>query len=149
MGAVPSRRILRASDAERDAAVERLRRNGEIGRLTVTEMTERIERALEATTLGQLDELFYDLPPEPSPAPAAVRAPGPSLWRSLPLSSWALRLVVFNAICVAIWVHDGGRGSWPGWVLLVSCLLLARKAVRLARREQRRRARELGRLQER
>jgi hypothetical protein len=54
---------LRASDAERDRAAEILRRHYADGRLTSEELEERIERAFAATTLGDLEELFEDLPP--------------------------------------------------------------------------------------
>jgi Domain of unknown function (DUF1707) len=52
----------RASDAEREHAAEALRRHHADGRLTTDELEERTERAYAATTLGDLDELFGDLP---------------------------------------------------------------------------------------
>jgi uncharacterized protein DUF1707 len=53
---------LRASDAERERAAETLRRHHADGRLTTDELEERTERAYAATTRGELDQLFGDLP---------------------------------------------------------------------------------------
>ncbi len=53
---------LRASDAERERAADTLRRHHADGRLTVEELEDRTERAYAATTRGELDQLFGDLP---------------------------------------------------------------------------------------
>jgi len=55
---------LRASDAERDQAVARLREGAAEGRLTLEEFTARMSRAYEARTHAELDELVRDLPAE-------------------------------------------------------------------------------------
>jgi len=55
---------LRASDAERDRAVVRLREGAAEGRLTLEEFTARMSRAYEARTHAELDELTLDLPAE-------------------------------------------------------------------------------------
>lgn len=52
----------RASDADRDAVVERLARAASDGRLTLEEYTERSGRALECRTLPELAGLTADLP---------------------------------------------------------------------------------------
>ena len=57
----------RASDAERDRAADALRRHHADGRLSTDELEERIGRAYAATTLGELDRLFEDLPRLRSP----------------------------------------------------------------------------------
>ena len=59
---------LRASDAERDQVVVRLREGAAEGRLTLEEFTHRMARAFEARTHGELDELVRDLPAETTPA---------------------------------------------------------------------------------
>jgi Domain of unknown function (DUF1707)/Cell wall-active antibiotics response 4TMS YvqF len=51
-----------ASDAERERVVGRLRDASADGRLTLEEFTQRIDRAYEARTRGELDELTRDLP---------------------------------------------------------------------------------------
>ena len=53
---------IRASDAEREHAVELLRRHSAEGRLTLEEFAGRIERAYSATTRAELEELTRDLP---------------------------------------------------------------------------------------
>ncbi len=57
---------LRVSDADREAAVVRLREAGGEGRLTLEELAERVERADGARTRGELDALTADLPDAPS-----------------------------------------------------------------------------------
>jgi Domain of unknown function (DUF1707) len=64
---------VRASDAEREAAVERLRVATTEGRLTLTELTDRTEAAYTATTRGELVRITADLP-----AAAATAAPVPA-----------------------------------------------------------------------
>src|SRR5688500_6739228 len=59
---------LRASDAEREWAVDTLRDAAGEGRLTVDELGDRVERALEATTRGELELVMNDLPAAPSGA---------------------------------------------------------------------------------
>jgi hypothetical protein len=69
---------MRASDAEREAAVARLRRAAAEGRLTVEELDERSEQAYAARTQAELAALLADLPraPLPAPRPAAPVDPG-------------------------------------------------------------------------
>ncbi|HEV2930552.1 MAG TPA: DUF1707 domain-containing protein [Propionibacteriaceae bacterium] len=57
----PSGKV-RASDAEREAVVERLRVATVEGRLTLGELTERTEAAYTATTRGDLVPITADLP---------------------------------------------------------------------------------------
>jgi hypothetical protein len=67
---------LRASDAERERAVVRLRHAASEGRLTVEELDERSERAYAAPTRAELAALLDDLPggklPVTTPAPPAA-----------------------------------------------------------------------------
>lgn len=68
---------MRASDAEREAVVERLRIASVEGRLTFAELTERTEAAYSAVTRGQLEQITADLPalgaPGAEPAPRQER----------------------------------------------------------------------------
>jgi hypothetical protein len=54
--------MTRASDAEREATVTRLREAAAEGRLTVEELTERIDAAYAASTQAELEPLTEDLP---------------------------------------------------------------------------------------
>lgn len=71
---------LRASDADRERTAEHLRAHAGEGRLTVDELTERLDGVYEARTAGELARLTADLPAvRPSrarePAGVATRSP--------------------------------------------------------------------------
>jgi hypothetical protein len=53
---------MRVSDEDRQRAIDELRRHCAAGRIDVDEYAARIERALSATTLAELDEVRADLP---------------------------------------------------------------------------------------
>ncbi|MDO5286977.1 MAG: DUF1707 domain-containing protein [Actinomycetia bacterium] len=57
----------RIGDADRDAAVERLRGHRDAGRLSDHAFQQRVATALDARTQADLDPLFADLPHEPQP----------------------------------------------------------------------------------
>jgi hypothetical protein len=78
----------RASDTDRDTAVDILCAAAADGRLTMTELDERVGSALSARTLRQLAELIADLFPA-FPAPAAGR-PGPRPAPAGPADRWAV-----------------------------------------------------------
>lgn len=63
---------IRIGDAERDEAISRLRAHHAAGRIDMIEFDDRMEKALEARTAGDLKAIFRDLPDEPfdEPAPA-------------------------------------------------------------------------------
>jgi hypothetical protein len=63
---------LRASDADRERVIGRLRDHFAEGRLTHDELDERITAALNARTFGDLRVLMADLP-EPAPALSQAR----------------------------------------------------------------------------
>jgi hypothetical protein len=64
---------MRVSDAERQRAIDELRRHCGAGRIDMDEYSTRLERALAATTLAELDELLADLPIVRIADPAGVR----------------------------------------------------------------------------
>jgi hypothetical protein len=134
---VPGDPRIRASDADRDRVASMLREHHAAGRLTAEEFHERMDRALEAKTLGELDELMTDLPaidlyqlPDASLRRGPTR-PGQSLLPADPghgsparftpgtvaMGAWA---VVTSAL-VAIWAVAAvvGSGTWfPWWALI-------------------------------
>ena len=76
---------VRASDAEREAAVSQLRTAAGEGRLSLDELAARLERALTAVTRADLEPLTRDLPvadaaaagaPAAADASAAATSPG-------------------------------------------------------------------------
>jgi hypothetical protein len=81
---------LRASDQERNAVADKLSRHYAEGRLDEVEFKHRLDVAMSATTRGDLNGLFDDLPPLPSEPPP----PPPRHRRIVP---WVL-LVAFVAV---------------------------------------------------
>jgi len=57
---------LRASDADREAMADRLRRHHTDGRIDADEFQERLDRCYAAKTVGELTELTHDLPGDPA-----------------------------------------------------------------------------------
>jgi hypothetical protein len=84
---------IRASDAEREHTVELLRRHSVDGRLTLEEFAGRIDRAYDAKTREELEELIGDLPTSSDAAPAR---------RAKPASKWI----------VSIMAGTQKRGRW-------------------------------------
>ena len=63
---------IRASDAEREHAVELLRTHAVDGRLTLGEFAQRVDAAYAAKTRDELERLTDDLPAGERPAPATA-----------------------------------------------------------------------------
>lgn len=110
-GSRPERaRGLRASDADRAATAELLRRHYADGRLDTQELEERIDRCYAAKMLGDLPELVADLPRD---EPPEVRR---DHWRSSP--GRGRRLAIFASILVALAVVSVLTGApvvWLAW----------------------------------
>ena len=101
-----------ASDAEREAAVERLRSGAGEGRLEHEELERRVHAAYTARTRSDLDAVTADLPP-PLPAPRPrFDVDGDELRRR------TAGFLVPNVVCVMIWLATGAGTFWPAWVLL-------------------------------
>ena len=101
-------REIRASDADRDATVERLRRHAGAGRLDADELDERLERALRARTLGDLRALVADLP---------GRDRRPRANHGCSRDHVRVYLSVIGLL-VAIWALTGAGYFWPVWPML-------------------------------
>jgi hypothetical protein len=87
MGDDESAAGIRASDAERDATVERLSAATGDGRLTLEEFSQRMERATAARTRADLDRLVADLPADAAAAGSAVAngTSAPPSWHISPV----------------------------------------------------------------
>jgi Domain of unknown function (DUF1707) len=135
------RQDMRASDADRQEVVERLRGGLEEGRLKMNEYLERMGLAYDAVTYGDLAPLCRDLP-EARPvarqpatraapaAPPAPRAPSPQAevvrrgaFASLPTPLKVLWTIWLTAVSinVVVWVLVSGTTGhliypWPVWV---------------------------------
>jgi Domain of unknown function (DUF1707) len=97
---------LRASDAERSATVDVLRRHHAEGRLDTDELEARIERCYTAKTRGELDALTADLPGRHQGRRSAPRRTAPPL---LPL--------IAIALLVTISLATGTHVFWLVWPL--------------------------------
>lgn len=130
---------MRISDAERQRAIDELRRHCGAGRLDVDEYASRIEQALAATTLAELDTLLVDLPmlriadPTGATANGSARQLGPGRLRigepagdSYSIRGRALtnRLVasaavILSVVVVLLVVVLASATSWAWAVLLL------------------------------
>jgi hypothetical protein len=116
----------RASDAEREAAADRLREAAGDGRLEPDELEERLESAYGARTRGELARLTEDLPEGPRP----TAKPDP-VWRAPAFRARLASFIVANTICITIWAATGADGSfWPIWVLFGTGIGLFSRLVR-------------------
>ena len=104
---------LRASDADREAVVDRLAAHGAAGRLDADELEQRTAAALRARTVAELEALQADLPAEPVLPPGRVArgARLPSLGR------FRVYLPVMGLL-IAIWALTGADYFWPVWPAL-------------------------------
>jgi Domain of unknown function (DUF1707) len=94
---VARRGTLRASDADREQIVDRLRKASSEGRLGVRELEERVGAALRARTLRELDAMVSDLPGRPVGEPHSARRRAVGALRSHP----ALVLIAIPLALVA------------------------------------------------
>jgi hypothetical protein len=97
------RSTLRASDADRDGVVDRLRHAAGEGRLAAHELEQRIAAALGAQTYGELDATVSDLPSAQAPsrrrstaghAVAAVRAHPALLLVAIPIVMMVVAVMI-------------------------------------------------------
>ncbi|HEY3810842.1 MAG TPA: DUF1707 domain-containing protein [Acidimicrobiales bacterium] len=123
---------MRVSDTERQRAIDELRRHCAAGRLDVDEYATRIEAALAATTLEDLDRVLGDLPmlriADPAEAAAAGSGNGSRRRRGAGSPPW-------GTIAGQPGSPGGGRG-WTGRLaasaVVVISVLVVLGAVALA-----------------
>jgi Domain of unknown function (DUF1707) len=108
----------RASDTERDEAVQALIRHHVDGRLTTSEFEERTDRALGSRTRGELAAVMSDLP---MPGPHAGRPP----------VSRRFLVVLVGVIALAAIVASRGRAAFGLlWVVAIVSFVRIRGARR-------------------
>ena len=100
-----------ASDADRERIAERLRTAGGEGRLTPSELEDRLETAFAARTGAELELLVADLP---NPGRAAPRRERRRLWDSEHVRTY----VAVCSMLVVIWALTGAGHFWPIWPIL-------------------------------
>ena len=108
---------LRASDADRDVAVEALNAAFQDGRLDAAEHADRLERALAAKQLADLAPLVADVVVSTAPSGPTPRR---QRIRSAALRSWIGMAVLFNVIWAATWVLSANAPYyyWPIWPMI-------------------------------
>ena len=116
---------LRASDADREAVVDRLSEAAGEGRLEPDELEQRVEGALRARSYGDLAELLADLP-----ADGRILSPR-ARWRANPVARSAVFgagllvsvIVVLAVVAVVAMLVLAAAASWIAFVLfwLVCC----------------------------
>jgi hypothetical protein len=99
---------LRAADADREATSERLRRHHAEGRLDAEEFQERIDRCYQAKTVGELEQLLIDLPPEPTS----------ERWLHLRRLRMIPLLPIVTVIAAISAVTGGHHGHFGFWLLI-------------------------------
>jgi hypothetical protein len=121
---------LRASDAEREATADRLRKHHTDGRLDSEEFQERLDRCFAARTAGELAELTRDLPADQAPRGSGPRAGFGLLGgvRMIPIAAIILAILAVHLLIGA------GRGLWVLIPLLFLVrLILSRRWLRARR----------------
>ncbi|MCX5378176.1 DUF1707 domain-containing protein [Streptomyces sp. NBC_00091] len=106
---------LRASDADRERVVDRLRDAVAEGRLDMEEFEERLEAAYKSRTYAELEPLTRDLPADPSALPpAAVSAASVPSSSSTSSTSWPARIGGTGTSATAVAVMSGfqRKGRW-------------------------------------
>jgi len=124
---------VRASDEQRDRAAGEIREHFAAGRLSDDELSDRLQAAYAARTVGELSALMADLPKLPA-SPAQQKAElaqrRSQLQRRL-LQETGGGIALF-VLCTVIWLTSGANGQfWPIWVALVVLIPLLRNGWRL------------------
>jgi hypothetical protein len=115
---MPANRELRASDADRTAVGDILRREHVAGRLDADEYADRYGRCLEAKTYAQLDGLITDLPEGAEPsfrgAPGAVAGPAWSSrqWYAGRRRGGRVPAIAWIALIAVLLAVSGATGAW-------------------------------------
>ncbi len=111
--------VQRASDADRDTAVDILCEAVAEGRLTLAELDERVGAALSARTIGELAALIADLsgPWTPVPASASARvspsaSPG---WASRAPERWSLLQSLASSQTASCWPRGASSSRRVTW----------------------------------
>jgi Domain of unknown function (DUF1707) len=109
---------LRASDADREAVAERLRRAAVEGRLEPDELEERLHAALRARTYGELRRLVGDLPARP----LAWERRGAEVMPAARIAlAVAMRVAIALALVIVVLIVAAVMAAW--WVLwAIVCL---------------------------
>jgi hypothetical protein len=116
---------LRASDADRDRVAAQLKEHCAVGRLTIDELSDRLDQTFAARTLGELNLITQDLPDldsHPSLRPrsvASVRRPRLRVGR-------AILLIFLVWVMLRVLVVTTPPALGFGWLFVVCAFLCTR-----------------------
>jgi uncharacterized protein DUF4190/uncharacterized protein DUF1707 len=116
---------LRASDADRESAVGRLRVAAMEGRLDAEELAERVTTAYQAKWCGELERLTADVTPAAVPAHHPVGAP-----------VFVRPVKTTNALAIASLILGFVWAAWLGSILAVVLGHAALRQIRASRGRQ-------------
>jgi hypothetical protein len=138
-------RALRIGDADRDAAMKKLRDHMVAGRLSLDEFDDRVGKALAAKTAADLEPLFADLPRDPDAVDGVSvwRAPVPVAKQHTPFHTAQRWMIVLSPVLLLL-LFTGWSRWWLAfvvWFVVAAVLSRADKAMLDSRKERR----ELGR----
>jgi hypothetical protein len=133
-----------ASEEEREWTAGVLRTNQAAGRLTVTELEERLKKAYASRTIGELRETVANLPPPdpgegPPPDAPPMARPSYEGFRarrrqergSRGLLGLAVAYAATMVMLVGIWLFSGMGNAWFVWPMLAGGIALAARATTL------------------
>lgn len=106
---------MRASDADREQIVAKLKTAMDDGRIDLHEFDERLQQVYAAKTYGELAPVLSDLPVQRvsrSGAGGGSGGGGLPTWVIIMWIPW----VFVNILCLVIWLATGAGYFWPFWV---------------------------------
>ena len=113
----------RAGDVDRDATAAVLREAFAEGRITQSELEDRLDKVHAARTYGELAPITADLPAQ-TPALPTSREPDPKAAKRrrdlrAGWASWLGVSVIVNVVWLATWAAGGDSPGyyWPIWVM--------------------------------
>ena len=113
----------RAGDADRDATAAVLREAFAEGRITQSELEDRLDKVHAAKTYGELAPITADLPAH-TPVPPTSQEPDPKAAKRrrdlrAGWASWLGVSVIVNVVWLATWAAGGDSPGyyWPIWVM--------------------------------
>ncbi|UGT41899.1 DUF1707 domain-containing protein [Nocardia yamanashiensis] len=108
-----SQENMRASDADREQIITKLRTAMDEGRINLHEFDERLQQVYAAKTYGELVPVLSDLPAQRNSRPGApTEKGGIPTWVIIMWIPW----VFVNLLVLAIYLATGAGYFWPFWV---------------------------------
>jgi hypothetical protein len=127
---VARRSAIRASDADRESVVERLRAAAGEGRIAAHELEQRVTAALKAKTYGELDATVVDLPTDRSGRRPSAGGRAVATARAHPVLVVAALPIVIAVVAVVIAVMIVLAMAWAMVMVVMLVLMHDRRRYR-------------------